>query len=417
MGRVSKSLRHAWNLFQDPPKETGAFSTSMTMPPGRAGTLRYYNNRSIVDKILTRLSVDFAMVDFMHTESKDGIPVGIVENSSLHDILTLDPNIDQSAFALKLDFAYTMFEVGHAALVPVDAKVSLETGANAYDMESVRVGTIKAWHPRSVTVEVYDDREFDSEGKPVNGGIFKQVVVPKSEVVIVQNPFYSTMNAPNSTLQRLKDKIAIADKIDDDLGSSALNLIMQLPYTTKSDRRREQAHARKSELVSQLKDDPLGIGYIDASEKVIQLNRKVDNQLVATVEGLTQQVYDEYGLTVGIMNSSATADELNTYYDRTIEPCATATALEIKRKWITKHGRNAGQSIEIYRDPLKLVPLSELAEITDKVLRNAAITANELRPKIGFFPSKDPAANQLRNPNMPDEDQMGGRTNDEEQPT
>lgn len=407
MGRVVRTLKHGWNLFKDPPEVTPrSFGPAQAYSPrqARMGGGRYFNDKSIIGSIYTRMAIDFALVDFYHCLVDDNDVVQSIFRDGLNDCLTLDSNVDQTAFALKVDIAMTMFEHGHAAIVPTDADLD-PAKTVSYDIRALRVGRVVNWHPRHVTVELYDDRDVDDEGKPVNGGITKQIIMDKRFVAIVENPFYGVMNEPNGTLQRLKRKLEILDSIDEAAGSGKLDLIFQLPYATRLDSKKDQAEKRRQALREQLKDDELGIGYIDVTEKVIQLNRPVDNKLVAQIELLYAQVFSQLGLTPEIMNGSANRDTINNYYDRTIEPIATAVALEEKRKFLTKTSRTRGHSIEIYRDPLKLIPLDQLAEISDKLLRNAAVTANELRPKIGFMPSKDPLANQLRNPNMPNDDQ------------
>jgi hypothetical protein len=270
----------------------------------------------------------------------------------------------------------------------------------------MRVGRVVGWYPRRVTVEIYDDREVDEDGKLVNGGVMKQVTLPKDQVAIIENPFYNIMNEPSGVLQRLIRKLALLDTIDEAAGSGKLDLIFQLPYTVRGDSRQKQAEKRRADLAAQLKDDELGIGYIDVSEKVIQLNRPIENKLLEQIQFLYTQLYAQLGITPEIMNGTATQDAINNYYDRTQEPIATAVSLEIKRKFLTKTARTQGHSIEIYRDPLKLIPISELAEVADKLIRNAVVTANEFRPKIGFRPSDQPGANMLVNPNMPMSDQV-----------
>jgi hypothetical protein len=379
------------------------------MPFNRAGGIsraRYFNDKSMIGSIYTRLAIDVAMVEFYHAklDPLQDVPVAKIRDS-LNERLTLRANIDQSAFAMKIDAAMTMFEAGTVAIVPIDASIN-PAKSTSYEIGSLRVGTVDTWYPRRVTVNVYDDREVDSRtGEPVNGGARKQLTFPKEQVAIVENPFYGIMNEPNGLLQRLLRKLEILDGIDEAVGSGKLDLIMQLPYTVRGQKRQDQAEKRRQDLRDQLKDDELGIGYIDASEKVIQLNRPIDNKLLEQVETLYKKVMDELGLTAEIMNGTASADAINSYYDRTIEPIASALQQEYTWKFLTKTARTQRHSVEIYRDPLKLIPISELAEITDKVLRNAAITANELRPKIGYFPSSDPRANELQNPNMPAEDQ------------
>lgn len=410
MERVSRplrELRHDWNAFRDDPGIAG-YSAGPSMPFNRwtsRATARYFNDKSLVGTILTRMAIDVAMVEFYHArlDPLQDVPIAKIRDS-LNERLTLRANIDQSAFDLKVDAAMTMFEAGTVAVVPIDASIN-PAKSTSYEIGSMRVGTVDGWFPRRVTVNVYDDREVDSKGQPVNGGVRKQLTLPKDQVAIVENPFYGIMNEQNGLLQRLLRKLAILDGIDEAAGSGKLDLIMQLPFTVRGQKRQDQAAQRRQELRDQLKDDELGIGYIDASEKVIQLNRPVDNKLLEQIETLYTKVMDAFGMTPGILNGSASPDEINTYFDRTIEPIATAFAQEFTWKFLTKTARTQRHSVEIFRDPLKLIPISELAEITDKVLRNAAITANELRPRIGYFPSSDPRANELANPNMPAEDQ------------
>lgn len=410
MGRVTRGVRqlmHKYNAIDEVP--TPGYAAGPAGPNTRGNrsgiTPTYYSNKSIVTSIYNRLAVDFAMVEFFHAKlDKDqDIPIDVVRDP-LNERLTLRANIDQSAFDMKVDAAISLFRAGHIAVFPVNrsADPSLVTGADPLDL---RVCTIASNNPRRVTINVYDDREVDDKGQPVNGGVQKQLTVPKEQVALVTNPFYDVMNEPNGTLQRLMRKLEILDGIDEAAGSGKLDLIMQLPYTVRGQKRQDQAEKRRQDLRDQLKDDELGIGYIDVSEKVIQLNRPINNQLLEQIQVLYKAAMDELGLTPEIMNGTATPDAINAYFDRTIEPIATAFQLEYKFKFLTQTARTQRHSIEIFRDPLKLIPISELAEITDKVLRNAAITANELRPKIGYFPSKDPRANELANPNMPAEDQ------------
>lgn len=411
MGRVVDTFRKGWNVFKDPPEPGFAAGPSYSYRQNRS-PVRYYNDKSIIGSIYTRLAVDLSQVQFFHAKLDDqDVAIELVRDS-LHDCLTLDPNIDQNAQSFLQDLAQTMMEHGVAAVVPTETDLN-PAHTTSYDIRSMRVGTIAAWYPQRVTVNLYDDREVDSDGSQVNGGVIKQVTLPKSQVAIVENPFYTIMNEPNGTLQRLLRKLAILDGIDEAAGSGKLDLLLQLPYTTRAKTRQKQAEERRDDLRKQLKDDELGIGYIDISEKVIQLNRPVDNKLLSQIEYLYSQLYDQLGLTPEIMNGTADRDTINNYYDRTIEPFANVIALEFKRKFLTKTARTQKHSIEFYRDPLKLIPISELAETADKLVRNAVVTANEFRPKIGLRPSKDPEANKLRNPNMPLEDQEPAPTRKE----
>lgn len=405
MGRVISAIK-GWNLFRDSPLDAG-WNAGQSMPYRRpTASGRHYADRSIIGSIYTRLSVDLSSIEFFHATLEKNADVAIeVRSSGLQKCLSLSPNVDQSAQMFKQDIALTMFEQGHAAIVPVDADADpTETGG--YDIKQLRVGRVVAWFPQRVTVEVYDDRERDEKGEPINGGIVKQMTVPKSMVAIVENPFFNVMNEPSGLLQRLLRKLAILDGIDEAAGDGKLDLIFQLPYTVRGESRKKQAEDRRKILAEQLKDDELGIGYIDVSEKVIQLNRKVDNKMLEQIEYLHNAVKTELGITDAIMNGSADRDTIINYYDRTIEPIANAIRLEVKRKFLTNTALTQRQSIEIFRDPLKLIPISELAELVDKLSRNAVVTANEIRPKIGFMPSKDPSANKLINPNMPVDDQQ-----------
>ena len=407
MGRVVRSLKHGWNVFKAPNEPGFAAGPSMlsTTRPNRSPA-RYYNDRSIISSIYARLAVDLSQVEFFHAilNDEDDVAKSVVRDS-LNDCLTLNPNIDQSAEALKRDMCLTMFEQGYVAVVPTDANLDPSV-TTSYDIKAMRAATVAGWYPQRLTVMLYDDRETDDDGKPVNGGVTKQVTLPKSQLALIENPFYNIMNEPNGTLKRLSRKLSQLDELDDKLVSGKLDLIFQLPYTVRGASRQAQAEKRRSDLANQLKDDDLGIGYIDVSEKVIQLNRPVVSNLPDEVKDLKAQLYDELGLTPEIMNGTASRDTVNNYYDRTIEPIANAFAQEFKRKFLTKTARTQRHSIEIYRDPLKLIPIDELAEVADKLIRNAVVTTNEFRPKIGYLPSKDPAANVLRNPNMPLDDQV-----------
>lgn len=411
MGRVTRTLMHGWNVFKDTPEPGYAAGPSYTSFRHSSGP-HYLNDKSIVGSIYTRLAVDFSQVEFYHARlNDDGVAVEII-NDDLNDVLTLNPNIDQAAQAFKIDLAWSMFENGVAAVIPITSNLDPSKSAS-FKIEDIRVGKVVGWHPRRVTVEVYDDREVDDDGQPVNGGVTKQITLEKKFVPIMVNPFYDVMNAPNSTLQRLIRKLALLDSIDEAAGSGDLDLILQLPYATRSASRQDQAEKRRADLRNQLKNDELGIGYIDVTEKVIQLNRPVENKLLEQIQFLYAQVQTQLGITPEIMNGTASRDAINNYYDRTIEPIATVAQQEYKRKFLTKTARTQKQSVEVYRDPLKLIPIEQLAEVVDKLTRASAVTANEIRPKIGLRPSKDEIANQLRNPNLTLEDQGLGSAKEE----
>jgi hypothetical protein len=409
MGRVVRALKHSWNAFEKAPRDldpTWVGGPMTGSPRQNRSPRRYMNDKSIIGSIYTRLALDVAGVEFFHCLlNDDGVAEKLVYDG-LNECLSLNPNIDQSAMAFKMDAALTMFEVGHCAIIPTETTNNpIETGG--YDVNAMRVGRVVGWYPRKVTVELYDDREVDKEGQPAGGGIVKQLTLPKNMVSIIENPFYSVMNEPSGTLQRLLMKLQMLDGLDEATSSGKLDLIFQLPYAVRSETKRQQAEKRRADLRDQLADDELGIGYIDVSEKVIQLNRPIENKLLSQIEYLTRELFTNLSLTPEIMNGTANRETLNNYFDRTIEPLCMSLSMEMKRKFLTKTARTQGHSIEIYKDPLKLIPIDELSEVADKLIRNAVVTANEFRPKIGYRPSKDPNANKLQNPNMPTKDQPG----------
>jgi hypothetical protein len=410
VGRVIRALKHGFNAFayEDEHKLGPEYYGGMSGSPRQTRTnYRFLNDKSLIGSIYNRMALDLSSVEFFHCKlDENDVAVEIIRDG-LHDRISLDANIDQSAQAFKIDAAMTMFEIGHCALVPIDTTLDPNT-STSYDIQSMRVGRVVNWRARRVTVEVYDDRETDGKGNPINGGIVKQLTMPKDQVCIIENPFYTVMNEPSGTLQRLLRKLSLLDGMDEAAGAGKLDLIFQLPYTVRSETRKKQAEERRADLRSQMREDELGIGYIDVSEKVIQLNRPIDNKLLTQIEFLTAQLYTNLSLTPEILNNTASKEVIDRYYDRTIEPIAEAMRLEMKRKFLTKTARTQRHSIEIYRDPLKLIPVSELPEVADKLIRNAVVTANEFRPKIGFRPSKDPNANKLQNPNMPIDDQLAG---------
>jgi hypothetical protein len=407
MGRVLRRARefmHGVNQFDDESRVDSSWEHGHAMSHdsgARTTAPRIFRDRSMITSIYVRLAMDVAMVDFIHCklDQDNDVPIERVR-SVLDERLNLRANIDQTAFQMKFDAAMTMFLHETVVLAPIETTYDINQ-TDSYDIQQLRVGTVSSWYPRRVMVNVYDDREVDSKGNPVNGGIRKDLMFHKDQVAIVQNPFAGVMNSPNGTMQRLMDSWSLLDQQNQDVASGKLDMLIQLPYVTRGLKRQAMAKQRREDLREQLKGDELGIGYIDASEKVIQLNRPVNNTLPEQIDALYTKALDQLGLTPGIMNGSASADELNAYYDRTIEPIATALQQELKYKFLTQNARTRRHSIELYRDPLKLIPIGDLADVTDSLLRNAAITANELRPKIGYFPSKQPSANMLVNPNMP----------------
>lgn len=415
MGRVARKARemmHGWNLIKDTPTDLDGFSSGPMVTnsrPNRSSTVRYVNDKSIVTSIYNRIAVDLSMVTFYHALIDENDVAYDVFRDSLNDCLTLSANIDQTSQALFLDAALTMMEQGIVAIVPINADLDPML-SSSYNIDDLRVCRVVGQRARKVTIEVYDDREIDDDtGLPVDGGVVKQKTIPKEWAAIIENPFFSVMNEPNGTLQRLMRKLSMLDGIDEAIANGKLDLLIQLSHSTRAPALAKQAEERREALRQQLQDDELGIGYIDVNEKVIQLNRPVENKLLEQIEMLYKKAFDELGLTPEIMNGTASADAINQYQDRVIEVIANAFALEMKRKFLTKTARNrvstGRHSIEYYRDPLRLIPISELAEVVDKLRRNGVVTANEIRPKIGLRPSKLPGANDLANPNMPDADQ------------
>lgn len=420
MGRVVRTMReltrggemkHGWNAFQEPIEDVG-WQHGPSMPfnsrGSSRGSSRIYSDKSMIAAIKLRIALDVAMVEFYHamTDVENGTPLKIVRDS-LNERLTLSANIDQTAFAFKVDMILTMFDAGDVAVCPIDTSVD-PNDTSSFEIGSLRVGTVSSYYPRTVVCNVYDDREVDSQGKPVNGGIRKDVRFTKDQVAIVENPLYQVMNEPNGRLQRLLRNLELLGQLNESVGSGKLDLLVQLPVQVRGDKRTAEAEKRRQMLREQLRDDELGIGYIDITEKVIQLNRPINNTLPDQIDRDMKHVMAELGISEGVMNGTASGDELNTYMDRTIEPICAAFQLEFKRKFLTANARGRGHSVETYKDPLKFIPLEKLGETVDHLLRNAAVTVNEIRPKIGFFPSSDPKANELVNPNMPADKQATG---------
>ena len=312
-----------------------------------------------------------------------------VIDSGLNNCLTLEANIDQTGRAFSQDVYMSMMDEGCVAVVPVDTTINPEE-TSSYEILTMRTGCILEWYPQHVKVRVYNDRSGQKE----------DIVVPKSKTAIIENPFYAVMNESNSTMQRLIRKLNILDAIDEQSASGKLDLIIQLPYVIKTEARRQQAEKRRKDIEDQLSGSKYGIAYTDGTEHITQLNRPVDNNLMSQIEYLTSMLYSQLGITQEIMNGSADDKTMLNYYDRTIEPIVSAFVGEAKRKFLTKTARSQRQSIVFFRDPFKLVPVSEIAEIADKFTRNEIMTSNEIRQVVGMKPSKDPKADELRNSNI-----------------
>ena len=309
-------------------------------------------------------------------------------NSGLNSCLTLEANVDQTSRAFIQDVVMSMFDEGSVAIVPVDTDRDPKIGS--FDIYSLRTAKILEWYPRYVKVRVYNDRTGEQE----------DLVLAKSEIAIIENPLYAVINEPNSTMQRLIRKLALLDRVDEESSSGKLDLIIQLPYVIKTQARRDQAERRRKEIEDQLQGSRYGIAYTDGTEKIVQLNRSLDNNLTKQIEYLTDLLYSQLGITQEILNGSANEATMLNYYDRTVEPIAAAIADELRRKFLTKTARTQKQSVVFFRDPFKLVPVSQLAEIADKFTRNEIMTSNEIRQIVGMKPSNDPSADELRNKNL-----------------
>lgn len=384
-------LKHAWNAFTKNRDPTYRIIESGRGTFYRPDRFRFSggNERSIVTAIYNRIAMDAADVDIKHVRlDKDGRYDSDLE-SGLNTCFNVEANIDQTARAFKQDIYMSMMDEGCIATVPIDTDTDPDI-TGSYTIESMRTGRIVEWKPRSVQIEVYNDRTGEKDN----------IWMSKSNVGILENPLYAVMNERNSTMQRLIRKLNLLDAIDEQSGSGKLDLIIQLPYVVKSAGRRDQANARRKELEDQLAGSKYGIGYIDGTEKVTQLNRPVENNLMKTIEYLTNMLYSQLGLTQTIMDGTADEKTMLNYYNRTIKPLVATVVEEHKRKFLTKTARSQNQSIMYFRNAFSLVPFTELAESADKFTRNEIMTSNEFRQVIGLKPSKDPKADQLVNSNI-----------------
>ena len=390
MGFLNR-LQHGWNAFmnRDPTAYyTNAGGNYYTYRPDRIRLTRG-NERSIVTSVYNRIGLDVASIDIKHCRlDKNGRFIEVID-SSLNNCLNLEANIDQTGRAFKQDIVMSMLDEGCVAIVPIDTTINPSV-SGSYDINSMRTGKILEWYPAHVKVKVYNDQT----------GNYEELILPKNTVGIVENPLYAVMNEPNSTLQRLIRKLNLLDAIDEQSGSGKLDLIIQLPYTIRSDARRQQAEKRRKEIESQLSDSKYGIAYADGTERITQLNRSVENNLMSQIEYLTSMLYSQLGITQSILDGTADEQTQLNYLTRSIEPIVSAIVDEMKRKFLTKTARSQNQSISYFRDPFKLVPVNDIAEIADKFTRNEIMTSNEIRQVIGMQPSNDPKADQLVNSNI-----------------
>lgn len=386
----SDRLYHAWNAFlnKDPTSYYRTVGAGYSYRPDRP-RLSQGNERSIVTSIFNRIALDVASLTFQHVRLDDEGRFLEVIDSSLNECLTVEANVDQSAQAFIQDVVLSMLDEGCVAIVPIDTTID-PTKSGAFDINSMRVAEILEWYPRHVRVRVYNDQTGYKEDK----------IVPKSMVAIIENPLYAVVNERNSTMQRLIRKLNLLDVIDEQSGSGKLDLIIQLPYTIKTDARRQQAEQRRKDIEQQLSGSKYGIAYTDGTEHITQLNRAVENNLMSQIEYLTSMVYAQLGMTTGVLDGSANESTMTNYYTRTVELIASVIVGEMIRTFLTKTARSQKQSIMFFRDPFRLIPMSEFAEIADKLTRNEIATSNEVRQEIGWKPSKDPTADELRNKNL-----------------
>lgn len=382
-------IKNSWNAFRnrDPTMFYNEPGMSYSYRPDRPRFSRG-NERTIATSVFNKIAMDVAAVDIRHCKVDDNGRYIEDVNSDLNQCLTLEANIDQTHRSFRQETVMSMFDEGVVAIVPIETKGD-PTFSTSFDIRSMRTGKIIEWFPRSVKIEVYNDQTGRKE----------QIIMPKQSVAIVENPLYSVINESNSTLKRLVRKLALLDAIDEQSASGKLDLIIQLPYAVKGELKQQQADKRRDAIIDQLKG-PYGIAYIDGTEKITQLNRPIENNLTSQIEYLTNTFYSQIGITSAIMDGTADEKTMLNYNNRTVEPIVAAIVDAMKRSFLSKTARTQGQTIMAFRDPFKLVPINNIAEIADKFTRNEILTSNEIRQIIGFKPSKDPKADQLVNSNI-----------------
>ena len=383
-------LKHAWNAFfsRDPTYEFQDAGPSYSYRPDRPRFTRG-NERSIVTSVYNRIALDVAAINIQHVRLDENGRFLSMIDSGLNNCLTLEANIDQTSRAFIQDVVISMFDEGCVAIVPVDTSANPEI-TGSYDIQTMRTGQILEWHPRHVKVRVYNDRTGQRE----------DLLLSKETVAIIENPLYAVINEPNSTMQRLIRKLNLLDVVDEQTSAGKLDLIIQLPYIIKTEARRQQAEKRRRDIEDQLAGSKYGIAYADGTERITQLNRPVENNLMKQIEYLTSMLYSQLGITTSILDGSADDKTMLNYYNRTVEPIVSAIVDAMKRTFLTKTARSQRQSIWFFRDPFKLVPVADLAEIADKFTRNEIMTSNEIRQIVGMKPSDDPEADRLKNSNI-----------------
>ena len=395
--KFTDRIKHSWNAFlnRDPTynyRDLGG--PSYGYRPDRMRFTRG-NERSIVTSVYNRIALDAASIDIMHVQLDKDDRFESIRDSALNECLTRNANIDQTGRAFIQDVVMSMLDEGCVAIVPVDTTFNPDV-TNSYDINTMRTAKIVEWYPAHVKVNLYNDRTGRKE----------DLILPKKTVAIIENPLYAVINEPNSTMQRLIRKLNLLDVIDEQSGSGKLDLIIQLPYVIKTDARRQQAEQRRKDIEMQLSGSKYGIAYTDGTERITQLNRSVDNNLMKQIEYLTSMLYSQLGITQAILDGSADDKTMLNYYNRTIEPIVSSIVDEIQRKFLTKTAITQKQAIAYFRDPFRLVPVNEIAEIADKFTRNEIMTSNEIRQIVGMKPSKDPNADELRNKNLSQSNEM-----------
>ena len=395
--KFTDRIKHGWNAFlnRDPTynyRDLGG--PSYGYRPDRMRFTRG-NERSIVTSVYNRIALDAASIDIMHVQLDKDDRFESIRDSALNECLTRNANIDQTGRAFIQDVVMSMLDEGCVAIVPVDTTFNPDV-TNSYDINTMRTAKIVEWYPAHVKVNLYNDRTGRKE----------DLILPKKTVAIIENPLYAVINEPNSTMQRLIRKLNLLDVIDEQSGSGKLDLIIQLPYVIKTDARRQQAEQRRKDIEMQLSGSKYGIAYTDGTERITQLNRSVDNNLMKQIEYLTSMLYSQLGITQAILDGSADDKTMLNYYNRTIEPIVSSIVDEIQRKFLTKTAITQKQAILYFRDPFRLVPVNEIAEIADKFTRNEIMTSNEIRQIVGMKPSKDPNADELRNKNLSQSNEM-----------
>jgi len=384
-------LKHAWNLFayeenpkrRSPTNSGSSYSSNPTRPRFTRG-----NERTVITSVYNRVSLDAAAIDIRHVKIDDNNRFKEYVSSGLDNCLSVEANIDQTGRAFVQDIVASMLDEGCVAVVPIDTNIDPEIGS--FDIQTMRTGKITQWYPDRVTVRLYND----------STGMYQDVPCLKKNIAIIENPLYAVMNEPNSTMQRLIRKLALMDNADEEASKGNLDLIIQLPYAIKTEAKRSQAQERRKEIEDQLNGNTYGVAYIDGTEQVTQLNRPIENNLMKQIEYLTKLLYSQLGITQEILDGTADPNAMNNYYNRTIEPILGAIVEEFHRKFLTKTARTQKQAITYFRDPFKLIPVSEVSEIADKFTRNEIMSSNEVRQLIGMKPSSDPAADELRNKNL-----------------